>query len=166
MSVLQAYVGVVRRAKSAAGQSPASSCKKGRARRAPEDVIEDLETQIEILQAIVRDLSGIDLVIDLRRIYPEIPPMSLRVLALFLRRDIVNRAALMAALYGDRTDEPAERTMEVHLCRLRVRLPEDSIVNHRGMGWSLATEIKADIRARLAALNAPPLTEPQAAAGL
>ncbi len=143
MSVLQAYVGVVHRAKS------------------PEDVISHLEMTIEVLRAQVCDLAGSDVVADLKRIYPQIPLMPLQLLALLLRRDIASRDAITAALHGLRSDPADPHTIIVHLSRLRRCLPKGAIHNHWGIGWSLAPEIKADILARLAALNAPSLPRPE-----
>lgn len=80
-------------------------------------------------------------------------PSEATILGVLLSRETARKEALLDALYFDDPNGGAEeKILSVFICRMRPRLKRDGVLIETvwGVGWRLAPEMKARVRALLA----------------
>lgn len=103
------------------------------------DRIAELSAEIEELRAKVRRLEDIAAPPPLRDFYGvRLTKMEGAIIALLRRRSMVARDQLMFALYQDADDSPNPKILDVHICKLRAKLPAGTTIETlHGGAWRL-----------------------------
>lgn len=79
-------------------------------------------------------------------------PIQDQILDLLLRRDVVNKDAIRASIYGMRSNGgPPDRTITSHVCLLRDKLLQKGIVVETkiGAGYYMTATMKQRLRAAM-----------------